>query len=401
MIAQGAGTGQGTLDLIADRIEFGYGPTGQPDGTAAPQRMALGFATVNLNAAQRITANHRGSLSVYQSQGVYVEGSGYAYQGGNLNLYTPLITGEAGSVNRVKAGGAIVASRPAGAATAAQAMAAGGAEWVLDGDSVRIDTAVALPSGKLTLAAQRGLVLGDGARLDLAGRKTDFHDVSKYGWGGELRLESRQGDILQAPGSLIDLSASHNRAGSLTAIALDPLAGRVDLLGAIQGQASGRYDAGGTLVPYAAGGVDIRAQRLDFAALNQRLNAGGVFGSRSFQIKQGDLTVGDEVRARQVSISLDGGRLTMAGRIDASGEGVGSIRLAAAQGLRIAAGAALDAHGSVPRLDSYGQPIDAPNRALIELNSGAGRLQLDAGASFDLRAGLRRLAALWGWAAWS
>ena len=124
--------------------------------------MALGFATVNLNAAQRITANHRGSLSVYQSQGVYVEGSGYAYQGGNLNLYTPLITGEAGSVNRVKAGGAIVASRPAGAATAAQAaMAAGGAEWVLDGDSVRIDTAVALPSGKLTLAAQRGLVLGD------------------------------------------------------------------------------------------------------------------------------------------------------------------------------------------------------------------------------------------------
>ena len=141
-------------------------------------------------------------------------------------------------------------------------------------------------------------------------------------------------------------------------------------------------------MPYAAGGVDIRAQRLDFAALNQRLNAGGVFGSRSFQIKQGDLTVGDEVRARQVSISLDGGRLTMAGRIDASGEGVGSIRLAAAQGLRIAAGAALDAHGSVPRLDSYGQPIDAPNRALIELNSGAGRLQLDAGASFDLRAGV-------------
>ena len=25
----------GTLDLIADRIEFGYGPTAQPDGTAA------------------------------------------------------------------------------------------------------------------------------------------------------------------------------------------------------------------------------------------------------------------------------------------------------------------------------------------------------------------------------
>ena len=128
--------------------------------------MALGFATVNLNAAQRITANHRGSLSVYQSQGVYVEGSGYAYQGGNLNLYTPLITGEAG--RSIASGPAAPSSRagPRRRRHAAQAaMAAGGAEWVLDGDSVRIDTAVALPSGKLTLAAQRGLVLGDGARL--------------------------------------------------------------------------------------------------------------------------------------------------------------------------------------------------------------------------------------------
>ena len=128
--------------------------------------MALGFATVNLNAAQRITANHRGSLSVYQSQGAYVEGSGYAYQGGNLNLYTPLITGEAGSINRV--GPAAPSSRAGPRAPPRlprRPLAAGGAEWVLDGDSVRIDTAVALPSGKLTLAAQRGLVLGDGARL--------------------------------------------------------------------------------------------------------------------------------------------------------------------------------------------------------------------------------------------
>ena len=175
---------------------------------------------------------------MYQSQGVYVEGSGYAYQGGNLNLYTPLITGEAGSVNRVRPAAPSSRAGPQAPPRLPRRPWPPAAEWVLDGDSVRIDTAVALPSGKLTLAA-RGLVLGDGARLDLAGRKTDFHDVSKYGWGGELRLESRQGDILQAPGSLIDLSASHNRAGSLTAIALDPLAGRVDLLGAIQARLPG------------------------------------------------------------------------------------------------------------------------------------------------------------------
>ncbi len=48
-------------------------------------------------------------------------------------------------------------------------------------------------------------------------------------------------------------------------------------------------------MPYLAGGVEIQAQRLggngslseQFAALNQRLNDGQVFGSRSFQLKQG------------------------------------------------------------------------------------------------------------------
>ncbi|WZB76539.1 hypothetical protein WJ972_13335 [Achromobacter insuavis] len=58
--------------------------------------MALGFAGVTLNASDRITANHRGSLAVYQSQGAYTSGSGYAYSGGNLTLNTPLLTGAAG-----------------------------------------------------------------------------------------------------------------------------------------------------------------------------------------------------------------------------------------------------------------------------------------------------------------
>ena len=65
-------------------------------------------------------------------------------------------------------------------------------------------------------------------------------------------------------------------------MALERRAGIVDLQGKILGGSSGYYDAGGTLVPYKAGGVDIRAQHLggerrpgqQFAALNQRLNAG-------------------------------------------------------------------------------------------------------------------------------
>ncbi|RSD50290.1 filamentous hemagglutinin family protein [Pseudomonas aeruginosa] len=398
VITGGAGSGQGTLDIRSERLEFGYGPFSQPSAIDSYQRLALGFATVNLAASERITANHKGSLAVYQSQGEYRAGSGYAYSGGDLNLITPLLTGEAGSRNSLLAGGALrVSAGGGGAASTPVELANGalGAELALEGASLLLDTRVGLPSGKLSLTAQEDLELGAGAQLDLAGRALRFDDVIRYSWGGEVNLLSHGGNIRQAGASRIDLSASNNQAGSLTAVALNSAAGVVDLQGQILAASSGEYDAGGTLVPYAAGSVEIRAQRLGedgtpdsrFAALNQRLNAGQVFGARSFQIKQGDLNIGNDVRASTIEVSLDGGHLSVNGVLDASGEQVGSIRLAAKQGLSIGGEALLDAHGRRLRVDSYGKIIDSPNRALIELNAGDGLLSLGAGARIDLRHG--------------
>ena len=52
-------------------------------------------------------------------------------------------------------------------------------------------------------------------------------------------------------------------------------------------------------MPFAAGSVDVRAQQIDdFAGLNARLTEGKVFGVRSGQLKQGDLVIGSELRAR-------------------------------------------------------------------------------------------------------
>lgn len=390
VISNGAGTGSGTLALQARRIAFGYGRDAQPDSLANNGRMTLGFATVNLNASERVTANHKGSLTVYQSQGAYEAGKGFAYSGGNLNISTPLLTGEAGSVNRISVGGALTVTAPVSgtAPVNAAAIDALGAELLLSGRSVAVDSSVVLPSGKLTLSADEELTLGAASRLDLSGRKVQISDVSKYSWGGDVSLESRHGNIRQATGALIDLSAQFNQGGLLKAVAVDAGAGQVDLQGQVRAGSSGYYDAGGTLVPYKAGGVDIRAQQLgDFAALNQRLNQGQVVGSRSFQLKQGDLVIGDELKANQINVSVDNGSLTVLGTIDASGERVGSIRLAGKQGLTLAGSALLDAHGSVLRVDSYGKIIDAPNRAMVELNSGDGQLTLADGARIDLRHG--------------
>ncbi|AEC18812.1 filamentous hemagglutinin-like protein [Pusillimonas sp. T7-7] len=395
--AGGAGTGSGSLTIEAERIEFGYAPFSQPSGVDDLGRLALGFANVNLSASERITANNRGSLAVYQSQGAYVSGEGVSYSGGNLNIITPLLTGAAGSVNHMTAGGAVTVTAPEGSTAAMVNTKALGAELAITGQSLLLDTAVVLPSGKLALTAEDDLTLADGAHIDMAGRDIEFfedEEATQFSWGGNVTLQSHSGNIHQGAGSIIDLSAEYNQAGRLTAIALDEGAGAVNLQGQIQGNASGYYEAGGTWVPYAAGGVDIRAQRLgsgnlseQFAALNHRLNEGDVLGMRHFQVKQGNLTVGDELRAGDVSVSVDNGHLTVAGTINASGERVGSIRLAGKHGLTLASNAVLDAHGTILRLDSYGKIIDSPNRAIVELSSGDGRLVLANGASIDLRHG--------------
>ncbi|MDN2676610.1 filamentous haemagglutinin family protein [Janthinobacterium sp. SUN033] len=402
VIAHGAGTGSGTLNLEAERIDFGFGPFTQPASVASFDRLALGFGTVNLKASGQVTANHKGSLSVYQSQGAYETGKGYQYSGGNLNISTPLLTGDAGSAHSYTAGGALKVAAPAGAAPAAPVKnsAALGAQLALNGDSVSVATAVVLPSGKLTVNALRDITVADGARIDMAGRKTTFFDVDKYSWGGDVTLDSRTGDIRQGAGAVIDLSAENNRAGSLKAVALDGAAGMVDLQGKILGGASGSYDAGGTMVPYKKGSVDVRAQTLgaggtldnQFTSLNQRLTDGGVMGARSFQLKQGDLTIGNEVKAGEVQVAVDNGRLTVAGVIDASGERVGSIRLAGRHGVTLAGNAVLDAHGTVLRVDSYGKIIDSPNRATVELNAGEGVLNLAGGAQIDVRHGTAAVA---------
>jgi len=84
---------------------------------------------------------------------------------------------------------------------------------------------------------------------------------------------------------------------------------------------------------------------------------------------------------------VDSGSLRVSGLVDASGERVGSITLAGKNGLTIDGNAVLDAHGSQLRVDSYGEIIDAPNRAIVVLGTGTGELKLTQGARIDLRHG--------------
>ncbi len=375
--------GGGQLDIVASTIEFGSAAFTLRSSEARASRQVLGFESVNLQASDRVLFSGKGSLDVYQHQKDYVAGEGWQYSGGALDITSPLITGAAAAQLAVRTGGNF-ALHDTGAAVGDSA--ALGAELSVQAQNIALDGHIQLASGRFSAKAMDDVVLGANADLDLAGRRITLLDVDKYSWGGDVELSASEGNVRAEAASTIDVSATYNRGGRVTVNAMGDQGGAVDLAGTILGSASGHTDAGGTLVPWDGGELVLEARRLqDFQGLNQRLNAGGVTGARSFRLGEGDLVVGDEVKARYVDISVDGGSLAVNGRIDASGEQVGSISLAARHALQV--NGTLDAHGTGLRVDSYGKIIDSPNRADIELTSSEGRVELGAGTALDLRSG--------------
>ena len=270
----GPGTGAGRLAITASEILFGYDASlSMPTDGATLNRVALGFSDVTLTAAKRITANSNGTLKVGLSQ----DSTG-ALQGGVLTIATPLITASGGAKLDVSAGAALRLVTPAGAAPAdTRGVTDLGGTLSFTGDSVLVDTAFALPSGKLTLNATHDVVLGANATVDLSGRGIAFFDVTKFSWGGDLILNSTNGNIVQNAGSVIDVTAVNNAAGSIAAKAIDAAHGQVSFGGTLKGTSTGDYDSGQFTVAAQYFG--------DFTALNAKLNDAGFFSARSFDLR--------------------------------------------------------------------------------------------------------------------
>ncbi len=399
IVTGGAGTGSGRLRFETEQFVLGFPTVSRTDAQTTVDRLILGFSSVDIVASKQISANRVGTLNIFQSANPAVsmanyDAATYAGTGGVLNIVTPLVTADGGANIVTRVGGALSITAPAGGAAPAGSGIVGGS-IAFKADSILVDTSIAAPTGLISLTAKNGLALGAHARLDVSGRTLTFFDQERYTWGGEVRLESTHGNIVQNAGGVIDVSGASkidaqgkttylSDDGRLIATATDAAAGSVLFGGALLGGDDRNQNAKGA-------SIDIRAQRIgtgdlsaDFAALNTRLSEAGFSGGRAFQFKQGNLVIGDELRANDVRISIDGGSLTVNGTIDASGTRPGSIRLAAQGDLVIGASALLDVHGTKLWIDGYGMPIEASNRGHIELATRGGELRLVSGASFDL-----------------
>jgi len=364
-----ASTG-GTLNLNGDEVSLGA------NALAVDQ-----FATVNLNGSKEMVAVASPSNPNGTSGSLAVQGE--------LNLTTPLITGVAGAVEKISAAGALAIGAPTGKAEAAPVKGGLGASLTFTGASVTDNSAIALPSGSITLHATTGnLAIGNSAAasLDVSGASKNFFNVVRYTNGGVINLIADKGNVTVASDVTLTVAAQTGGGNAGTLSVSDPN-GTLSLAGNLSGKAAAGQSGNflldvGTLAT--------------LGSLDQTLNAGSFDDSRTIEVQNGNVTVDGDATAANFNLSADAGSITVTGEINASD--IASID-PLGNPISIGGTITLQAEGSVT-LDSKAvltaaakDYSDAQQGGSISLEAGAdingvasstAELNIEAGSKIDL-----------------
>lgn len=382
------GIGGGALSVLASGSVALRNSLGGAPGAAAP-----GGGPLALEAGQGIRlgggaveVSGFGTTTLTTPGAVVLAGRGSLVLPGDLAVTAAAVTAEAGADLGLVAAGSVRLGGVPDAAALSAAPALGGRLAIEAGGSLGVSTLLSLPAGTVALTAGAGdLVLEPGAVIDVAGRARSFFDVTRVADAGSIALTARQGSVVLAPGALLDLGAAlpgvagGGEAGSLAIVAQQ---GGAALAGATLLGAGGAEAAGGAIR------LDTRAA-VDLPGLNATLDAGGFFGARQVHSREGDLLVaaGSTMRAREIALTADGGRVAIDGQLDARGPRGGPVSLFGRDAIELGAGATILAVATDP-----GRP-----GGTVEIGTGpAGRLLLgggavDVGGGDPLRGSLVRL----------
>jgi filamentous hemagglutinin family protein len=310
-----------------------------------------------------------GGVDIALSQALLGSGVGRLTSSAPTRITTPLIVGQAGSKSSMDVAGRLEVLDSGGAAPTT--IDAGiGARWQLSADSIRIDTNFQLPSGQFTAQARgaTGIELGAGAVVDVSGTDLKVANVVTGTPGGSVRLEAQAGDLRIDSGAVIDVSGG-NFDGDAGGIELAAPGGELAVASGATLRAASRSTG--------TGDFSMDALRLnDFGGLNAALNQAGFAGTRAFRQRTGnlDIAAGQNVRGTGIEIAVDGGALTIAGTVTASGEQAGDIELSASGDIAVRAGGRVVA-AATGASQSGGS---------IRLESMTGNLSVDAGAELDV-----------------
>ena len=321
-VASASASGAGQLDITA---------TG-----GKGRAMVLGAGDKQLNGFSAVTITTPGEISV--------EGAGALHTAGALTLGAARISGASRADQTVSADGVLTTARSSNAVTTLPAATGLGARLKLSGASVVSGADIVMPTGNVTLQAT-GSGAGDdvtvaaGATIFAGGIKKVFDSVPVYTNAGSVTLNSANGSVNVRTNAVVDVSA-------------DPGGGDGGRF--LAGAANGAVNLGGQVKGFGGSGGAGGRMQIDTSALPglgglaTKAFAGGFTESFGARVRTGNVSLesGKTIAARNVTLSVDGGSLTLNGSIDADATSAGSVQVYARDDLTLAAGASITAVSS-------------------------------------------------------
>ncbi|MCW1887292.1 filamentous hemagglutinin family protein [Luteolibacter flavescens] len=372
---RGVGQGAGTARIVANDVLL-HNPNAATAGTpgTASGSLEISAATIRLGSNQ-VALNHYSNVRLTATRGILGEGTGGLSAQAGLTLDTPRLTGAAGAVRTITAGGNLALVSTTGSNPAGGLLAGGaGSTLTLTGSSIAAGSEVLLESGNLSLRATTGDLAVTG-RLDVSGGRKVFGDAVRYSSAGNIRLTAYAGNVTVASAATLDLSA-HAGGGNAGTLAISNPNGNFTLAGTLLGSGGsggmdGSFSLDTSVLPSLSG-------------LAASLRNASFTGSQDFRVRSGDVTLDGLSVARDFVLSADRGGITVTGTVDVSGATGGSIRLAANGDLVLAAGSRLDASGDDFSNAGKGGAITLEAGSSRDGAAGPGALTLRSGSSIDL-----------------
>ncbi|HJT44108.1 MAG TPA: filamentous hemagglutinin family protein [Rhizomicrobium sp.] len=333
-------SGANTARLGADRMDFINSDNWDNPNAAGAAVLNLAASEINFGAGTKSFSGF-GSVAVSASSLLSFRGTGSLDIGAaNLSLQTPRLLVGANASHTVTTGGDLALTSLGSAASAPQGDVGG--TFALTGRAITLgdNAEIQARAGGVTLTATAGDIrLGANAKIQANGFVAAFFDVSEVVGGGSVKLAANQGSIDLDPTARLDISSPAGQPGSAGQIILSAANGNIRSKGGafemavIAGAVAG--DGGGRLT--------INAQSLG----NSAISVPGLFDAAiDLHLRQGDIQLGADLKTQSVSITADGGLLTIARTIDSAGEKGGSISLFGRDGVILDSGARLLATAS-------------------------------------------------------
>ena len=351
------------------------------------------------------------SVALAAANGMYVEGKGGLDVGSaGLGLTTPFLIDRAVAADpreqavrpdyQIATSSSFVMTAPVlavspqptgnrapGSRIAIGAIGAPVADATIDG------SLISATAGIVDIRAEGDIQMLGAARLATPGFVKTFGDatdsVTVSAGGGTIRLASLTGDIGLAATTVLSVDNGIGNAGSLSLIASN---GGIDLGSALNPGVTNSRAASFTF--------DAGTSALDFASFVSRYGA-AFQGDIAIRSGVGDLALdaGQAIRATSLSLTADGGAVTIAGGINSSGENVSGLSAAAAadarvnggnialygmQGVSLASTAVLDTH-TTGYADTDTRPASAGD-VVIGIGSESAAISIASGALIDVGA---------------